>query len=226
MNPLDLVTFEATGFSAEGDRDGIRVWRSAAGDGVGLYYFSVPPDIDADLDRVDVVRAFYRRLASAPGLAIIEIETPIIQGRRCVRSIFKAPQQPTGMTYLGSLTLPFRDFSYVLKVASVEQGVTGVRDAFVFADLLKRGAVSTSDDAGIEGWMEDPYDASLRAPFMRNRAESREYDAMFPQHPLSRARHVLDHLQETLTLDRALNTAPSFKPPAPQKRATRWWQRW
>ena len=226
MNPLDRVTFEATGFSAEGDRDGIRVWRSASGDGIGLYHFSVPPDIGADLDSVEAARAFYRRLVSASGLAIIEIETPTIQGRRCLRTIFKAPQQPTGMTYLGSLTLPFRDFSYVLKVTCVEQGVTGVRDALVFDEFLKRGAVSISDDGGIEGWMEDPYDASLRAPFMRNRAESREYDATFPQHPLSRARHMLDRLQETVTLARALDTAPSFKFLVPQKRATRWWQRW
>jgi hypothetical protein len=188
--------------------------------------FSLSPDIDADLNSVEGVRARYRRLASASGLAIIEIETPIVQGRRCVRTIFKMPQQPTGMTYLGSLTLPFRDFSYVLKVGCVEQGMTGVRDAIVLDEFMKRGAVSISLEGGIEGWMEDPYDASLRAPFMRNRAEGREYDAKFPQHPLSRARQVMDRLEETVTLAPELQEAPSFEYIASQQRAKPWRQRW
>jgi len=106
MNPLDLVNFDTAGFDAQGDRDGVRVWHSGAGDGVGLYYVSGPPDIDADLEDVESVRAFYRRVTVESGLAIIEVETPIIQECRCVRTIVKMPQQPTGMTYLGSLTLP------------------------------------------------------------------------------------------------------------------------
>jgi hypothetical protein len=144
-------------------------------------------------------------------LAIIEVEAPIVQGRRSVRAILKVPQQPTGMSYLGSLTLPFRDFSYVLKVGCVERGTTGVRDAMIADQCMKDGTVSVSPDGRIEGWMADPYDASVRAPLMRNRAEAREYDAQFPEHPLTRARRVLDHIQGTVTIGSDLRRAPAFR---------------
>ena len=192
MNPLDLVVFDAAGFEAQAACKGVRVWHSPAGDGVGLYYFSIPPDLDADLEDVEGVRALYRNAISESGSAIIEIETPMIQERRWIRTILKAPQQPTGMTYLGSLTLPFRDCSYVLKVQCLEHGVTGMREAVVLDELIKNGAISVSKEGQIEGWMADPYDASVRTPLMGNRAEAKEYDARFPAHPLSRARGVLD----------------------------------
>jgi hypothetical protein len=224
MTPLDLVTFDTTGLEAQGDRENVRVWYSGAGDGVGLHYFPIPPDIDADLENVESVRAFYRNSATQSGLAIIEVEVPTIQGCRCVRTMIKVPQKPHGMTYLGSLTLPFRDFSYVLKVACSEQGVTGVRDAVVFEKCIKDGTVSVSRKGRIDGWMADPYDATVYAPLMRNRAEAQEYDSQFPQHPLSRARQVLDRIQATVTLATELRASLAFRYLAMASRAKPWWR--
>jgi len=226
MNPLDLVSFDVVGFDAHGDHDGVRVWHSTSGDPVGLYYFPIPPDILADLEDLTGVRGFYRKTAADAGLAVIEVETPIIQGRQCVRAIFKAPQQPTGMTYIGSLTLPFRDFSYVLKVGCLERGITGAREAMILDQCMKDGTVSNSPDGRIDGWMADPYDASVRGPFMRNRAEAQEYDARFPEHPLSRTRRVLDHIQATLTIESDLRRSPSFARFGSRHNRRRWWRFW
>jgi hypothetical protein len=224
MNPLDLVGFDLVGFDAHGDHDGIRVWHSASGDAVGLHYFPTPPDIAADLEDLEDVRAFYRKTAAEAGLAIIEVEAPVIHGCRCVRMILKMPQQPTGMTYLGSLTLPFQDFSYVLKVGCVERGTTGMRDAIIANQCINEGTVSISSDGHIEGWMADPYDGSVRAPLMRNRSEAQEYDARFPEHPLSRARGVLNHVQATLTIDVDLRRSPSFAQSETRHDLRRWWR--
>ena len=226
MNPLDLIRFDVAGFEAQGDRNGVRVWHSPAGDGVGLYYYPIPPDIEADLEDVEAIRTFYRKTASRSGSAIIEVETPMVQKFRAVRTIVKVPQNPSGMSYLGSLTLPFRDFSYVLKVQCAERGVTGEREALILDRLIASGVVSISQEGGIEGWMEDPYDATVRAPFMRNRAEATEYDAKFPEHPLSRARQVLDGIQTTMAISPSLRSAPSFQYSAPPHHAGRWWRRW
>jgi hypothetical protein len=226
MNPLDRVSFDTAGFGAPEDRDGIRVWYSATGDPVGLYYFSVPPDIDADLDDVESVRAFYRASSSQAGVAIIEVDAPLIHGLRCVRAIIKVPQQPSGMTYLASLTLPFRDFSYVLKVVCVERGTTGVRDAVVFGQFLGTGGISVSPDGRLDGWMADPYDSSVEAPLMRSHAEGPEYDAQFPEHPLSRARRILGHIQTTITIESDLRTSPSFEYLGTHRRARPWWRLW
>lgn len=225
MNPLDLITFASPGFEPQGDNDGVRVWHSPAGDGVGLHHFSIPPDIEADLEDVDSVRAFYGRTASESGLAIIEVETPTIQECRFVRTMIKIPQQPFGMTYLGSLTFRFRDFSYVLKVQCVERGITGMREAVVFEDFIKDSAVSNLE-GGSEEWMEDPYDASVRAPLMRNRSEAQEYDAEFPEHPLTRARQVLGHIETTITIAPYLRSVPPFRYLARRRHPKTWSRRW
>src|SRR5262249_49717728 len=116
MRNLDSVTFDFSSLSFRGEKDGVRIWFTEAGDGIGLHYFPVPPNIHAHLDSVEQVRCAYRRLAGDSGKAIIEVEVPKVDGCAAVRTIFKVPQEPHGMAYLGSITLPFRDFSYVIKV--------------------------------------------------------------------------------------------------------------
>src|SRR5216683_1331458 len=64
MRNLDSITFDATNFIFHGDEDGVRIWHNAAGDGIGLYYFPIPPDIPADLDSLEDVRSAYRKLAA------------------------------------------------------------------------------------------------------------------------------------------------------------------
>jgi hypothetical protein len=61
MQPLDLVSFDAAEFEFQGDHDGIRTWMAPSGDMVGLYYFALPPDIDADLRSITAVRNRYLR---------------------------------------------------------------------------------------------------------------------------------------------------------------------
>ena len=228
MRTFDSITFDADGFSFGGDEDGVRVWYTAAGDAVGLYYFPVRPDIEADLKSVADVRAAYRKSVTARGVAVIEVDTLSVDGCDATRTIVKVPQQPTGMTYLGSITLPFREFSYVIKVQCEEWGVTGMREAAVLAELIDKGEV-TLDPEGeggqIPGWARDPYDASAEAPLLLNRAEAEEYDRRFPEHPLSRLRPVLNHIQGTLRVAEEVKREPRFEYPVKRDRGP-WWKLW
>lgn len=225
-NPLELITFDTSGFKSQGDINGTRVWYSPENDGVGLYYYGIPPDINCDIAKVQVVRDFYRQFASNAGLAIIEVETLMIGGCHAIRTIIKAPQRPTGMTYLGSITLPFRDFSFVLKVQCAEQGATGFREAVVLDQLISSGEVTVSSDGKIQGWMKDPYDSSIEAPLMRNQSEACEYDNQFPDHPLSRARNVLNHIEKTLAIAPEVLSSASFEGQALANKSKPWWKRW
>jgi len=209
MQPLDLVSFDAGEFELQGDDDGIRRWRAPSGDMVGLYYFALPPDIVADLRSITAVRTFYRQIVTKSGAAIIEVETPEIAGCLTVRLIVKVPPQHPGMTYVGSITLPFRDFSYVLKAQCEEHGVTGMRDAFVWSQKMASGEITPDAEKGIiHGWMRDPYDSSLGDGFAMNLSEDEQYDGRFPHHPLSRLRRLLGHLQGTLRVSEELKNKP------------------
>jgi cysteine peptidase C11 family protein len=52
-------------------------------------------------------------MAHNVGTGVIEVDRVDINGCRAMRTIFKAQQQPTGLTYIGALTFPFRDFSFL-----------------------------------------------------------------------------------------------------------------
>lgn len=70
---------------------------------------------------------------------------------------------------------------------------------------------TVSSDGKIQGWMQDPYDSSIEAPLMRNQPEACEYDSQFPDHPLSRARQVLNHIEKTMVIAPEILSAPPFE---------------
>jgi len=211
MRSLHSITFDTSGLHFQGERDGVRVWHTPDGDGIGLYYFSIPPDIKADLRSVDHVREFYRALVMQNNAALIEVDILEVNACQSVRQIIKVPQQPTGMTYLGSITLPFRDFSYVVNIQCMEYGMTGLRDSIVLAEKFNTGEVTIDgEDSTLRGWMQDPYDSSIHDVFSCNKSESEEYDERFPKHPLSRVRRLLRHVQETLQLSEDVRNEPKF----------------
>jgi hypothetical protein len=146
---------------------------------------------------------------------MIEVETPQIDGCLAVRSIFKLRQQLTGMTYIGSITLPFGNFSYVLKVQCMETGVTGLRESLALPQMMASGRVKLQEGSDgapqLLGWMQDPYAPTISMPLMRNLAEDEQYDAQFPNHPLSRLRSALRRIQSSLRLAPDLKDAPPFE---------------
>lgn len=224
MRSLDSVTFDTIEFEPREERDGVRVWQTRAGDGLGLFYFQIPPDIPVGIDSIAEIRTACRRATLEAGGAIIEVDRLVLDGCAAIRQIIKVPQQPFGMTYIGSFMLPFRDFSYVVRVECPERGVTGCRDAMVWNQLLQAGLVTIDDP--FRGWMQDPYDPAATARLARNRADSEEYDAQFPDHPLSRLRPVLERVQETLRVTEELKQAPLFTGERRSEPRKPWWKIW
>lgn len=60
-------------------------------------------------------------------------------------------------------------------------------------------------------WLDDPYDPGEKGEMTRNKSEKPEYDPQFPEHPLSRARKLLNHLQRTITVDASVKVQPPFE---------------
>ena len=67
-----------------------------------------------------------------------------------------------------------------------------MREAVVLDQMVAAGRITFQEkDERILGWTQDPYDPTLDAPLLRNLAEDEQYDAQFPDHPLSRLRSIL-----------------------------------
>src|SRR3984957_12996295 len=162
MRTLDSLTFDTTGLVHDRDQGNARVWLAPDRDIYALYYYPVPPNIDAALHDIDRVRARYREVAAQAGGAIVQVDVRPVDGCDVVIVLIKIPQKPTGMTYIALLTAPFRDFSYVVKVQCEETGMTGARDMAVFSELMRSGEIALDEKTGIApGWMADPYDPSI-----------------------------------------------------------------
>ena len=90
--------------------------------------------------------------------------------------------------------------------------MTGIRDAIIVDEALRDGRVTFDPDREefLEGWMHDPYDPALHGGFHWNLSEAPEDDVRFPNHPLSRLRPVLSHLELTLRITKEVKESPPY----------------
>ena len=192
---LDSVAFDPAGSRCVGGEDGEQIWITPDGDRLSLQLFPRPPDLPAGLRHVfALLDHFERHVVTAPA-KIVDFDVPEVDGVRALWMILKVPQQPAGMTYLGSLTLPFERCSLVLKVQCREHGITGVRDTAALVKAMHDGLVRSGADGRIEGEFH---------------ADDPRLDRHFPDHPVSRLRRLMRAVQPSIRLGPALKQQAPF----------------
>lgn len=166
---------------------------------LSINYFELVPDVPYN-SAVEELRDFYQPMVARSGGGLIKVDVTDIQGVRCIETIFKLPRDESGVLYIGALTIPFEDRSYVIKVQAIEPGAIGSREAMIWAQLDAAGVVSIDETGRIIGWSADPYDKSVTEGFLMNLSEAIYYDAQFPSHPLSLVRAKLEELIKSVRL--------------------------
>ena len=196
---LDSLRFDASGYRRQEEVRTQGVWFTPEGDGVGLQLFlsrTHVPSCGSIASLRDQVKSDFEQ---TPGTRLIEVELPQVAcGLRVIRMVFRAQLPEGGAIYVGSLMVPFERFSFLLKVQCEEAGMTGVREALLLDRALRDGTVQVGE-AGPDLSAFSPYGA--------------KDDDEFPEHPLTRLRRTLLHLQQTLELDADLADAPRFELP-------------
>jgi hypothetical protein len=194
----DSVTFDASRYQFQGDRDGARVWYLPEGGGVGLYFFPRRPDLPAGAASIKQLRDSYTA-QMAGKLQLVECRVLPLDGVRSIWLLAKGRAEPSGgAVYLGSLTIPFQDFSFVVKIQCAEQGVTGTREALLVNEGLRKGTGHIEGDRFVpEGWSFD----------------DEEFDNRLPRHPLSRVRKELRCIASTLRIDPKVRDEARFELP-------------
>ena len=59
--------------------------------------------------------------------------------------------------------------------------------------MINEGKITPTN---MDGWFKDPYDKNYKKGILMNLSENMEYDAMFPQHPLSETRNFIKYIIE------------------------------
>ncbi|MDX3354691.1 hypothetical protein PV703_15530 [Streptomyces sp. ME01-24h] len=199
MGPLDGA--DLPGYRQVADH----AWTDDHGDVISLHFFDLPPDIPAPLEEPDRLRQALARFTADAGGGLIEADVVRVAGLPALRQVLKVPlpDRPRGQAFLGTYTLPRAACSAVVKVQTFEDGVTGMREAMVLAELGPE-----------QYFLEHPYAPGLRGGLPFHRADAEEYDARFPGHPLTRVRTALAHLAGTLGAEPGFAELPPFTGPA------------
>ncbi len=174
-----------------------------------INFYDLEPDLPTIQD-VDYLRNFYRQRVGNYNGGLVALDIVDLKQFKAVKTLFKFRLDPTGMMYVASYIIPFRDCSYVLKIEAPEVGTTGIREAVVTDQLLRDGKLTSKDD-GMEGWFSDPYDPTIKDGLLMNIAEREEYDEPFPQHPLSLTRAFLQRLAADISFGKELDRIEPFR---------------
>jgi len=184
---------------------------------LSLNYFPIKPDIPCALSDTKSLRDSYLAMAIQNGGGLIKADVIEVGGMEAIETIYKfpLPEQAHGLNYIGSVTIPFADLSYVIKVQSGEIGTTGIREAILFAKLLPKieldqDELNSSGSTKMKGLGKDPYDPSREYANMPTIFEDEQYDAEFPDHPLSKVRRWMKNIKQTTALDASLQKQPKF----------------
>jgi hypothetical protein len=177
----------------------VRVWETPEHDAVLLYFFKVAPDLPL-INSARELRNFYSAQLRGSKMAVVECGIELVGKRPSVRLVIKVPQEQHGMLYQGSFTVPFKNFSFVIRVQCAETGMTGMREAILTERRLRAGEVPNHEGSGplFLGW--DP--------------DSPSFDAEFPAHPVSRVRRLLAHIAKSATLEESVRGLEHFPLPS------------
>jgi len=195
---LDSVTFDHADYQYQGERNGAKIWFLAGGGGVGLYFFQQTPGLPANAASALDLQNFYSSQLSAKQ-RLVEFRLEPFDGVRGIRVVTaEINPQTRAAVCLGSLTIPFEKFSYVVKVQCEEAGLTGAREAVVTDWALKNGKATIGEG---------------RLRLQGVSSDDEQFDQMAPAHPLSRVRKELRRISGTLKIDPSIKSQPHFPLP-------------
>lgn len=179
------------------------VWVNDDGDVLSLHFFGLPPDLPASLDDGPALRAALTRVTAGAGGGLIEASVKSLGALPALKQILKLPLpgQPSGQAFIGSFTVPRAMCSTVVKVQAPERGMTGMREAMVMAQV------------GHDKYFRPhPYAPDVQGGLPFHAADHAQWDAQFPDHPLTRVRRTLDALAAAVQVVPEFAALPPFAP--------------
>lgn len=125
---------------------------------------------------------------------LIEVKSGLTNNqKRYIYSIVKAKLKPSGIQYILTMHIDLHDYTINIQSYFDEVGMTGLRDNAIMGKMISEGKVTLPS---MEGWFKDPYDENYKKGLLMNLSEQKEYDSMYPLHPLTEARNLVKYIIE------------------------------
>jgi hypothetical protein len=123
MPTLDSLRLDVSSWEPLKTAPDERAWRRGDDEELSVHLFESPPDIGAPLDDLAALRAFYGTMVASGGVALVSVDlralgTPPLPWIEVVLELPAPGSAPTldPGGYSATLTLPRRDFSFVVKL--------------------------------------------------------------------------------------------------------------
>lgn len=158
--------------------------------------------------------AYWKHQSELMDGALIEMESLEIQGIPALRGLFKyrAPiPNSLAMYYVGIIWIPFEKCTYQINYEAIETGATGIREATVVAILPDNQLPDTQPEPEMLDSIEALFDKLRRSNIVRLPSDEQQYDEMFPEHPLSRVRTLLNAFPTQAVLSKKLTKQAVYR---------------
>jgi hypothetical protein len=179
-------------------------WTNDRGERMVLQRSDVVPDLPAVPEDVVAMREGWPRSHGGN----LGIDFVLIDGLPAVSVMTKFLAEGSGLVILGSLIIPRADRSFAIRVQCAEGSPTGARESAVMLILMGEGHEFPPADGRMQGWqVGQDLDPPLK---QRNLADDERWDALLPDHCISRCRAHLRHIVETTRIDDAFRRIAPF----------------
>ncbi|MES2792465.1 MAG: hypothetical protein V4719_22810 [Planctomycetota bacterium] len=206
MLSIDDVQFDTTGWEPRPESaENRRSWGNACGDVLSVRYYAAPPQMPS-LFRLQALKDYHLQQLKAANGTILSLDLLQVKGVSVGKLLFKTQHPGGGWGYVGTLFLPYRDFSYSIRLQAVERAGDEARGQHVWNWLHESQPPDANCLALWFGLDEVPEDTNVARLCL---ADEERWDRTFPHHPLSRLRAELYRLIPTLLVSRDVkNSAP------------------
>ncbi len=213
MPSIASVRFDVANWHIKEQSDQKIVWFNAVPDLLILEFSPHPVTLPTDLSDMAGMRAFVEDMVRQNTGSVVSVERVTCDELNAVKSISKYRQtassrrSPLGIVYLGLYIFPLAEFHYRIKVQCYEYGTTGLREAAVAIQQPRPAGAEYTAISSMQELLANLGPQQIRA----TPADDESYDTSFPNHPLSRLRRYLRHIEETLTADESIKVAKPFR---------------
>lgn len=146
--------------------------------------FDIEREMAMPLNEKEIIDGIHSCLDASQGL--IEVKQGVTpKGDNYIYSIIKNKFEPSGVQYFLRMHLFQNDNLVEIDSFADEIGVTGMRDSMIFAKL----GIENKDN-----WFRDPYNKNIKSGFLMNISEESQFDSIFPDHPLSEIRRLINFI--------------------------------
>lgn len=214
MLQLDYLSFDLSGLKEVRCAETSRLLADLHGT---LFELSLrtPTDFPHDLQHPEQLHAYMSQQTCGMASALIEFQVCRIAGLEAVRLMNKMWNSPDAAdlskVYSGALIFPFAAGCYFIKTAAREEGTSGVRESMVTLLLHKQGKLQLPAAKAPVDTTSDLASTIKKSPLVVSPGDAAEYDSDFPDHPLSRVRQALQHIEQSLQVAPALLNAKPYR---------------